>query len=148
MELLTSEIRTRELAEKYIRIQEDTEYLNHILHYCLPKNRVKFDPKQHNFTLETIFKLSVEVAYLLYTCFVKKINIMINKDLLVVSHRPLAMEYLLEIQFDAMTPHEQDCINDQFYLFDLRKSASSYGDYVCSYLKLFLEMAESKIPSL
>lgn len=87
----------------------------------------------------TFLKLIVQLTYLLYTCFLKKVNVFIGIEMLAKLPRrsdhsacqEVYIEFLLDKEFDRMNEAEQEIVSKKFKFVELTKSESSFGEYIC-----------------
>jgi hypothetical protein len=116
LELQTEELKVRELSEEYLRIEENTEFLTHILRFTPHRHRVLVKVEAQPPDLRSLAALGVQLAYLLFTCHVKRANLFLNpRPMLLFPSRKdsspeVCMEYILEKDFLQLKEEEQKAL--------------------------------------
>ena len=74
-----AELKDREVAEEYLKIEENTEVLGQVVRFNrkTKRNPLKF---QGPIDLRLFFHLIVQVSYLLYTCSLRKMNLFLSNE--------------------------------------------------------------------
>jgi hypothetical protein len=73
----------RELSEEYLRIEENTEYLTHLQRYGTHRSKIVLRGERLP-DLKSLALLTVQIAYLLFTCHVKRANILLSRHFLLL----------------------------------------------------------------
>lgn len=74
----TAQLKIREIAEDYLKIEENTEYLTHVKRHIGKKQKMRINVDEVSVDIRSLALLSVQFSYLLYTCSVRKMNILIS----------------------------------------------------------------------
>lgn len=149
------ESKTRESAEEYLKIEENTEYLTHVIRYSQNKRRVYLRPDVHLPELRSIAALSVQISYLLFTCYVKQVTVLISQNFLLVNPQKkeanpsICCEYILEKDFFTLKEEEQKIVNETFLKHEFSTSEMwTYGRYTLNYIRVMLELAKPQFDKL
>lgn len=104
----------RDIAEEYLRIQENTEYLTHIVRHQPGRRREPFTLDVANVDLKSFFNIIVQSSYLLYTCSLRKTSLLFSNSLFVVMGKDNLMEvmqeYLLRGELERIEPVKRKVI--------------------------------------
>jgi hypothetical protein len=107
-------------------------------------SRVRKTPVKFNAAIDmrSIIALIVQKSYLLYTCLLRKLNIMLSIELYAKPPRrgesnapqEVYCEYLLELELHRCGQQEQEALGKKFRLIDIHRSPQGYGDYLCRFI--------------
>ena len=124
-----TQLKDRELAQEYLKVEENTEILSQVVRYNrkTKKNPLKF---QAPIDLRSLMNLVVQVCYLLYTCYLRKANLMLSNEIFACSPQRGEMMpfqegycmYLLEMDYNQMAPQEQEGVKREFRSVEITRS--------------------------
>ena len=134
-----------------MKIEENTEFLTHLLRYCRKKQRGKANTEDACLEVRSIAAVCIQFSYLLYTCCVKRTNVMVSAlPLLLRPHRrdtqtEICLEYLLEKDYYQLSEEEQAIVGKCFRRYEFaHDNATSYSHYVLERVAPLAKLARNQ----
>ena len=139
----------RDIAELYLRTQENTEYLANIFRHQFGRKRQVFTLETPGVEIRSILNLIVQTSYLLYTCEHAKLSLLLSKDLFIChnkdSETEVVREFMLEDEFLLLDEERRKLIAATFYTINPFKYENAYAESVLRLNKEYLSAIEEYI---
>jgi hypothetical protein len=97
-----AQLKEREVADEYLGIEENTEYLTNIVRYVSKKQRKIAEVEYLTLDMRSLVSLCTQISYLFYTCFVRKIAVWISHRLYLL--HPTRKELYAEVCLQYFLP--------------------------------------------
>lgn len=134
-----------------MKIEENTEFLTHLLRYSPKKQRPRANTEDACIEIRSIAAVCIQFSYLLYTCCVKRTNVMVSVlPALLRPHKresqtEICLEYLLEKDYYNLSEEEQTIVGKCFKRYEFaHENAMSYSHYILERVAPLVRLARNQ----